>query len=688
MQECEFRNESTASVMSTYKIQMKECNDIKLGEQNRTPTDDLLIKDKLRICQEKLMNRYKNENAYMTSFLWSEDNDFPIREGFVDVKLHKTDMFGRKTGEIIQVKDIFAKESKFHRTVLITGDPGYGKTTICKKIAYDWGMDEESRSYLKSFDILIFIQLSELGEKSIIDAVIECIDDKANRQFAKKLRETEWNFLIILDGFNETRDKDCVKQFISNDSFEISVQMTIIVTSRPHVSDEIRKLIEYRCYIEGFTPEQKEKYIDFIVRDEDKCEYLKNIIKNNRSCFELAKCPFMLYMLCCLPKSKSDRYVMTNADVFMLIFRLIIEKYKKKENGIHNLKRGKYFDGEDLIIKLGKVYYVKEFLDSTKDNGLETRKVKEKDLHKAFSKEECQFFLDLYIFVKRTAKDNGEYFDFIHRLFTEFIMAFYIFDSIDVVTLPEVDGILFFILGLFRDNPFAGNFINFLRRIFLHPVTWLNFYNEIKNERNKQLFCAETKLVFYFDCLDEFLKLSNICKFNRIYFCIPDRIDDWKNIKKELIKFHSNLNYSHDFQICVLLDRRFSDDPATSSNSVTYIDLYESVKFLKYLFESYSWDKFQFYFYGIVCNCNTEYSIICDRNIDSFRKIEENVTEEINEEFNRRGEKPVVLCNESESGDDQKYLMSEDQYNSLLPYFMKHPLRGDFCSVMANFCME
>ncbi|XP_067138101.1 NLR family CARD domain-containing protein 4-like [Centruroides vittatus] len=280
------------------------------------------------------MNRYEYENAYMTSFLWSEDYDFPIREGFVDVNLHKTDMLGRKTGEIIQIKDIFAKESKLHRTVLITGDPGYGKTTICKKIAYDWGMDEDSRSYLKSFHILIFIQLSELGEKSVIDAVIECIDDRANRQFAKKLRETEWNFLIILDGFNESRDKDCVKQFISDDSIEMSVQMTIIVTSSPHVSDKIRKLIEYRCYIKGFSPEQKEKYIDLIVRDEDKCEYLKNIIKNNRFCFELAKCPLMLYMLCCLPKSKSDRHIMTNADVFMLIFRLIIEKYKKekKEN--------------------------------------------------------------------------------------------------------------------------------------------------------------------------------------------------------------------------------------------------------------------------------------------------------------------------------------------------------------------
>ncbi|XP_023230981.1 uncharacterized protein LOC111631023 [Centruroides sculpturatus] len=634
--------------MATYNIDMKECNDIKLAEQDCSSTVDKATKEQLKICQEKLMKRYKNENAYMTSFLWSEHNDLPIKDAFVNVKLQKTDMLGRKTGEIIQIKDIFARESKLHQTILITGDPGYGKSTICKKIAYDWGIDEEYRSYLKEFEILVSIHLGELGEKGVLDAVIECIDNQEDRTFSKKLRKANWNFLIILDGFHEIRDKNCVKQFISNDSIEISKKMTIVVTSRPHVTQEIRKFIDYRFCIEGFSQEQKKKYIDNIVKDEDKKKYVESIIKKNRFCFELAKCPLMLYMLCCLPKSRTDTYIMTNADLFILIFRLIIENYKKTNKETHNLKKGKYFDGEDVIIKLGKLYYEKEFRDITMATSLEPKKVKEADLNKIFTEEECQFLLNLYIFEKRTAENNGEHFVFIHRLFTDFVMAFFIFDSIHTVAFPEMEGILFFILGLFKNEPFAGNFINFLRRIFLHPVTWLNFYNEIKNEKNKELFCTKTTLVFYFDCLDEFFKLSNISKLNKI-----------------------NLNYSRDFQIFVFLDRRFSMDPKRKlspphprSNSLdSYIDLFEPVQSLICLFKSYSWDKFKFYLHGIVCSSNTEFSIICDRNIDIFRKTNEDVKQELNLNY----KSPVVLSNESEFGDDRKYLISTNQYYSLLP---------------------
>ncbi|XP_023220243.1 uncharacterized protein LOC111622143 isoform X2 [Centruroides sculpturatus] len=611
------------------------------------------------------MNRYKNNYAYMTHFLCSEDNNFPIEECFMDVKLQKTDIFRCKTGETIQIKDIFPKETNRRRTVLITGDPGCGKTTICRKIAYDWGKNEEC-DYLRQFDVIVLIESHELVKRNTCKSLINYINENFNLR--NQLREPAWNLLIILDGFEEICYKEILKDFISIDSCFIFPKVTIVLTSRLPISDQISIHFKDQYCIEGFSLEQKVNYIDCMIKeDKNKKDYLTNFLKNDA--FELAQCPLMLQMLCFLPDSSVYSDIKTTTDLFISTFHAIIERYKREKAHNQTLKRGTFFDGEDLILKLGNSCYIKEFQQLNKDGVSGTQRLTDDDFRKTFSyDDEYQFIIGLDIFKKDSEGNSEQCIEFIHKSFMEFVVAFYIFHSMDTVTIPYVRGILLFILGLFRDDPFTGNFLNFLRGNFFHPVTWRNFYNEIRNENNREIFREETRIVFYYDCFDELLKLSTTSALNPIYICIPDPFDIYelftiyldlcedfyntikiyRKTKKELMKLDKNLPCNHT-KVYVIIQKTFSENPPSDLGN-RYRNLHKFIHFLRYLFKGDNWENFRLYFHGIVHSFNSEFSIICEENVETFSKVDRDSAEEMRKELNSVFIREVIN-KESASGD-------------------------------------
>ena len=88
------------------------------------------------------------------------------------------------------------------------GSPGYGKTTLARNIAVDWGLKAD---YMNEFKLVIFIYCRDLKGKTIESYVEETFPamDKGN----KKIKLKDWSdirkdILFILDGLDECSPDD------------------------------------------------------------------------------------------------------------------------------------------------------------------------------------------------------------------------------------------------------------------------------------------------------------------------------------------------------------------------------------------------------------------------------------------------------------------------------------------------
>ena len=85
-----------------------------------------------------LRQLYTTHEGYVTPFPWREE--FQLHLDSISTTLqevNKNKTRGTITAEFVKMSSIL-KPHEGERTVLIEGKPGAGKTTYCRKVAYDW----------------------------------------------------------------------------------------------------------------------------------------------------------------------------------------------------------------------------------------------------------------------------------------------------------------------------------------------------------------------------------------------------------------------------------------------------------------------------------------------------------------------------------------------------------------------
>ncbi|XP_067134605.1 NACHT, LRR and PYD domains-containing protein 7-like isoform X2 [Centruroides vittatus] len=492
---------------------LKNCTQVHLGPKIEIHSEEskrsLLKKEDeersemLKSYRQMLKNKYMTYFSYMRSFLWEgKRNDFPLKDYFVELTVNKADLFGKKSGEKVSLNEIFSIEYG-HQTILVTGDPGYGKSTLCKKIVYDWA----TTNYLKHFDLTFIVILRELSNKSVKDALFDDMREFSLTNMNWNLQDMRLNILVILDGFDEIVEKSKIIRFIRKESFCISHRMTIVVTSRPQAAEDIREDMNMRFSIEGFSLQYQKKYIKSIFREDDKkANELFSKLNEHDFYAKIAECPLMLHMLCCLHQSGETEKLETITDLYIRIFSLITERYVRKTNQQDKFKRGKYFVGENLLVKFGEIH------DS----------ISSEHLRKSFPKEDEYNFimgLDILTLDSISQCDNTIRYSFVHLTFGEFLSSLFMY--IGIVSFPGNIGEteLLFLLGFYKDKPLPKNILEDIEGKMFSPKFLLRARKEIKLKTNWEQFCSNAKVILrYWNCFAYLRRLLKWYEFKTLYF--------------------------------------------------------------------------------------------------------------------------------------------------------------------------
>ena len=214
--------------------------------------------------------------------------------------------------------------------MLVYGRPGIGKTTFCKKAAYDWS--KALREILMNFCILLLIKLRDVCDVENIRDVL-----RASKLLASDgpisvdslydyIINNQDKVLLILDGYDEY---SCAKEHSPILAIWKGEQLRdchIIVTTRQIKCDELRGPSHVQLEIQGFKSWKRKRTFarKFLVGEQDPDEFIHYLYENDLG--DMAEIPLHLMMLCTLWKEKHHEGLpKSRADIFTQFIQTMLD---------------------------------------------------------------------------------------------------------------------------------------------------------------------------------------------------------------------------------------------------------------------------------------------------------------------------------------------------------------------------
>ena len=279
-------------------------------------------------CQEQLKSYY-NTFSKVKIIPWDDSSSIQIDEIYTPlswVRDHRKPS-GVTQEELEDYTDMF--EGKPTR-MLVYGRPGIGKSTFCKKAAYDWS--KALKEILMNFYIFLLIKLRDVCDLEDIRDVL-----RASKLLASDgpisvdslhdyITNNQDKVFLILDGYDEY---SCTKErspILAIWKCEQLRDCHVIVTTRQLKCDELRGPCHIELEIKGFESwEQRRTFARKFLVGEDELDKFMSYLRE-KDLDDMAKIPLLLLMLCLLWKEKDrEGLPQSRADIFTQFIQTMLD---------------------------------------------------------------------------------------------------------------------------------------------------------------------------------------------------------------------------------------------------------------------------------------------------------------------------------------------------------------------------
>ena len=212
-----------------------------------TEEEFLILAEKLRPWTQRAM---KIEVAP-----WIRDYVVEMQELYCQLTLEKIfyKAFGKKSLAIEHYQVLFEEHAQVPNKILAKGDPGIGKTTLVKKIAWDW-----AKGHFNKVSIVFIVFLKSVHPNDTLEKVIitQRPELKGLGITPEKLESLIEHFgkrcLLILDGLDELASGGNIN-VLSVIKHEKYLNSNVLVTCRPHGTRDIKEHFDTIVSVQGFT---------------------------------------------------------------------------------------------------------------------------------------------------------------------------------------------------------------------------------------------------------------------------------------------------------------------------------------------------------------------------------------------------------------------------------------------------